>query len=347
MKHYRLRKLLGALATCGVIALLSVALLEVLVRVAAPQEAPSLWLTPDARYGHLMKPNFQQSVPFAGGDFVMDVQTNSLGFRDGEPAPRETGVPTVVFAGDSFTFGHGIAVEDRFDTLTCAQLRQARCINAGVNAWGTLQQTRFLRDHLELLQPDCIVLTFCENDPHDDTYFLNHGISFDRVRFPGKDFLRAHSHLFRLAQHLYLQARKRAQFAEQAPAEMQEATRQRAAAEGATAQAFAPPIADSDWQRTEGYLRDFMAAYRAWRPAATLVLQTTDPLNDDIRMNLARFAAAIPGVTFVDWKEAAAALSLAERRLPYDGHWSVRMHQLSAEALAPALKEMLSAEATD
>jgi hypothetical protein len=346
--------LFRALATLAVIGVLSIALLEVLVRVMLPQESPSLWLKPDERYGHLMKPNFQQRFHFSGTDFVMEVQTNSLGFRDEEPPPVRPGVLNVVFAGDSFTFGHGVRVEDRFDTLVEAAMRAAgkplRSLNVGVNAWGTLQATRYIQGHLGMLSPDVIVLTFCENDPHDDSYFLEHGISFDRVRFPGKDFLRAHSHLFRLAQHLYLVWRKTSLPAPRgaggdAEARAEEADKTavqaaRAGREGVPVTAFAPVISEAQWQRTEGYLKDFLAGFQAHNPAGRVILQATDPLNEDIREHLTAMAGRLPGLNYVDLAPAAEALPLAERRLPFDGHWSPAMHQHSAEALTAALLQL-------
>lgn len=340
-----------ALAACLLIGITTLFLLEGMVRVFLPQESASLWLTPDPRYGHLMKPNFHQSFAFTGSHFVMEVQTNSLGFRDEEPPAAQPGVLNVVFAGDSFTFGHGVQVADRFDSLLEKHLREAgrpvRGINVGVNAWGTLQATRYLQANLGLLSPDVVVLTFCENDPHDDSYFLEHGISFDRVRFPGKDFLRAHSHLFRLAQHLYLVSRKyRAAQKPDAPAVKAElatkATEQerRAEAEQAPAAAFAPPISEEQWTRTEGYLREFMAGFVAHNPNGRMLLQATDPLNPDIQAHLAGVAQRLPGVDYVDLATAAGRLSLAERRLPFDGHWSPAMHRISADALHHALNQI-------
>lgn len=352
----RARAMLSGLGGMVFIGAASLLLAEAAVRMGMPQESPQLWLTPDARYGHVMKPHFHQRFHFPHGDFVMDVRTNALGFRDEEPAPETPGRPTVVFAGDSFTFGHGVAVEDRFDSVARRALEassvEARFLNTGVSAWGTLQQTRYLTDHLDALKPDIVVLTFCENDPHDDDYFLAHGISFDRVRFPGKDWLRAHSHLFRLAQHTYLVWRKtRAAAAQPAPPAEEQRAQQaavaaRAQAEQAEAAAFAPPISASQWERTEKLLREFMAAWRARQPEARLVLQATDPLNEDIRARLTNFAGTIEGVAFVDLHDAAAALPLPERRLPYDGHWSVAMHRISGEALARHLAPLLKPPAT-
>lgn len=352
MKLPTLAKLWRAALAALLISATSVILLEVLVRLFMPQESPSLWLRPDEKYGHLMKPNYHQKFAFSGTDFIMDVQTNSLGFRDEEPPPPKPGVLNVVYAGDSFTFGHGVALEQRFDFLVKERLqavgRSIRSINVGVNAWGTLQATRYVQANLGSLHPDIVVLTFCENDPHDDSYFLEHGISFDRIRFPGKDFLRAHSHLFRLAQHLFLSYRKRvamAQASTAAPAgatnevsQKQEAQQARAKAEGVPSTAFAPPISEWQWQRTEAFLFEFMQGFRAHNPNGRLLLQATDPLNEDISTHLNALCERIPGATYVDLAPAASRLRLAERRLSFDGHWSPAMHAVSAEALAPLLQ---------
>ena len=110
-------------AFLGVTAL---AVLEILVRVFAPQQEPSLWLEPDARYGHVMKTNFHQQYHFLGSDFVMDVRTNAQGLRDDDIEPHSDSVKTILFLGDSFTFGHGVNVADRFDKRLAALCRDRR-----------------------------------------------------------------------------------------------------------------------------------------------------------------------------------------------------------------------------
>lgn len=48
--------------------------------------------------------------------YDLHVKTNAEGFRDGQPLnrPVKAGQKRIVFVGDSFTFGHGVEVEDRF-----------------------------------------------------------------------------------------------------------------------------------------------------------------------------------------------------------------------------------------
>lgn len=333
------RTLFRAATALVVIAMVSVLLLEGLVRLVLPQPQPALWLQPDARYGHVMKADYEQDYAFAGSDVVMHVRTNSRGFRDEEPGAA-TEAAVVVFAGDSFTFGHGVQVEERFDTLLGARLRaagtSASLVNVGVNAWGTLQTVSYLEDHLAQLDPDIVVLTFCENDPFDDSYYLEHGISFDRVRFPGKNWLRAHSHVFRLLQEQYLLFRKRQTLAAQAaPAAAPVA----APLEQAHA---APPIGVAEWERTSGYLREFADALTSWKPTARLVLQASSPWDTAIAEQLRGIAAGHPAISYVPL-DALAALPESERRLPYDGHWSRRAHELVAEALQVHLTPLLTA----
>ena len=47
--------------------------LEIGVRVFAPQQETMRWMLPDTRYGHVMKPEFHQRYSFLGSDYVMDV----------------------------------------------------------------------------------------------------------------------------------------------------------------------------------------------------------------------------------------------------------------------------------
>jgi hypothetical protein len=75
------------------------------------------------------------------------VQTNSLGYRDREPADSTDGkAPGVLFLGDSFTWGDEVRLEERFSSLieascgaVCDRLPAIRAINKGVIGYGTAQ----------------------------------------------------------------------------------------------------------------------------------------------------------------------------------------------------------------
>lgn len=316
-------------AALVVTALVAFGALEVLVRVYAPQPEPMRWLTPHPRYGHVMKPDFHQRFSFAGTDYVMEVRTNSLGFRDQEGEAEAPDTETVVFLGDSFTFGFGVDLDQRFDEVLAQKLNETeyRLINLGTPAWGTLQATRYLLDRLQEFDPDIVVLTFCANDPSDDAYFRKKGQSFDAVMFPGKRFLRNHSHLFRYATHqafrlLHTYFVRRGQ---QANA-------------GANVDTQAGVlITDEQWQSTFGVLNEFVERLRNHNPEIRLIIQATNPFHDEIHHHLSEFAER-PNVTFVDLGRWTESLGPADIRLSFDGHWNPLMHAISAEALYETLE---------
>ena len=303
---------------------------EVVVRIVTPQPKPMKWLEPVERYGHVMKPDFHQDYSFPGTDYVMEVQTNRLGLRDEEPKETSADMPTILFMGDSFTFGFGVDVQDRFDRVLARRLedqsRPVRSINTGTPAWGTIQATRFVADRLDQFNPDVIVLTFCSNDSSDDAYFLKKGQSFDAVVFPGKRFLTNNSHLYRYLTHRaftllhqYYVARKK----EKPP-------------EASIDVQSAALISEEQWERTFETLDGFLEKYRTLRPNGSFLVQASSPTHADTRSHLEKFAQR-PGVVFVDLYDKVHLLPLEEQRLPYDGHWSLKMHEISGEALAAAL----------
>lgn len=300
--------------------------LEVLVRLLAPQPANMAWLAPDAAYGHRMRPNYHQLYPFAGTDFVMEVHTNALGHRDAPSRAKRPGEKTIVFVGDSVTFGHGVNIDDRFDTLLDGMLQEAglpyRLINTGVNAWGTLQATQYMRDHFEQLEPDILTITFTGNDPSDDAYFREKGQSFDVVRFPGKAFLRSHSHLFRFTTHrifvLYhsIAVKRGSQDDPGAIIDTQS---------GAL-------ITEAQWASTAGILQSFRDAFLSYNPDGHILIQPAAPWEGAIAAHLETMADEL-GLVFVDMSAQVRDVPPGELRLSYDPHWSPRMHAIVAESL--------------
>ncbi len=313
---------------CGVAFLLC----EALVRIFAPQQPIPRWFEEDAEYRYVLKKNFRQSYPFVGTDFIMEVQTNSLGFRDEEieldPADKR---PRILLLGDSFVFGFGVNIDDRLDSSLQEYIGdEAVVINAGVPAWGTVQETKFGRDLFDRVRPDVIVLTFCGNDPHDDALYLGDRMVFKEkglFQFPGKQLLRENSHLYRYVLHQtevlrhnwYLRGRQQSQPA----AALDEAT--------------AETISSDDWAATLGVIRQFLQDYLAHNPAGLLLVQATHPLNEDIHSHLSTLDNG-ENLIFVDFSEQFRQLDPEDRRLPFDDHWSPAVHQISASSLYEVLR---------
>ena len=211
------KRLLYWAVTFGAMAIVVALLGEAMVRLFAPQPPVERWFEESEPYRYVLKKDFHQRFPFVGSDFVMDVRTNAFGLRDQEfdPAAPFDG-KTILLIGDSFVFGYGINVENRFDTKLRLLISQARLpiriINAGVPGWGTIQETSYAKDRLDLFKPDVIVLTFCGNDPHDDDMFTSGEMVYREgglFWFPGKAFLRAHSQLYSFLLRSTTQLRRR------------------------------------------------------------------------------------------------------------------------------------------
>ncbi len=97
---------------------------------------------------------------------------NRLGFREREfEVPKPEGVYRVMVLGDSFTWGAGLAEEDRY-TNRLEELLAARhpgqrveVLNFGVSGGPTVRERDILREHVDAVDPDLVVIGFCFNDP--------------------------------------------------------------------------------------------------------------------------------------------------------------------------------------
>lgn len=241
---------------------------------------------------------------------------------------------------DSFTFGQGVNVEDTFDSILESMVNESGeefyVINTGVGGWGTLQETTYAQDHFELFKPDIIVLTFVGNDPLDDVNF-RHGMR-DQEKgatfyFPGKIFIRNHSHLYRLVSsklaivvHNWVLKNKIAE-ADQQNGKVQ------------LDKQSASIVTDSDWEATYGYIRGFHQDFLAFNPDGVLLLQASAPWQADIRERLNAMANG-ETLIYVDLYDDTSQLTPEKRGMPHDGHWSPKMHAISAKNLFETIQAL-------
>lgn len=334
MNQTRARRFLangGIFVAACVVALL---LCEVALRLVAPQQQLPEWYRQDPTYGRMVKPNFHQAFTFLGHGFTMDVRTNALGLRDAEIPPATEDAQRILFVGDSFVWGYAINVDDRLDTALRKRFAESgktvQTINAGMPGWGTIQETRWVSDHLEQLDPDVIVLVYCGNDQANDREVLGGATEFREgglFYLPGKTWLRTHSHLYRLA--LYLTAVSRQRLSAQMQAHEQPATH----VDVQSAQV----ISEADWARTETLLREFADRFRKQNPDGVFLLAVTAPEDPQLVGPIQKIADAI-GARYVDVAAQVAAIPPAERRLPWDPHWSPRMHAVMATGIFESLQ---------
>ena len=289
---------------------------ELLIRLFFPQPEAMRWFQSDPRYGYRLKKNFRQSLPFIGFDFVMNVQTNDFGHRDPpyDPAKlQDPGVKKILLIGDSFTFGHGINREHHFGTQLQALLdrsgTRALVINSGVGGWGTLQATRYATDHLQRFNPGVIIYTFCGNDPRDDSNFRHKKKDNEKglLYFPGKIFLRNHSHLYRFSvSSVHIIAHNWMLKREMTAVPGQDLKIDQQSGE---------VISEAQWQETLRRIVAFHQTFQAFNPNGLFLVQASAPWVETIRSRLATLSNH-QNLVYVDLFKASAPLPPQQRHLP-------------------------------
>ncbi len=111
-------------------------------------------------------------LPNAAANFAglrtISVQNNSIGMRDIEP--RRGAKPTILFLGDSFTWGFDVEAKDRFTDIRRSRMPRANIVNASVPGYGTDQEYLLLERLWNVVRPDVVVLIVCvDNDRLDNS----------------------------------------------------------------------------------------------------------------------------------------------------------------------------------
>jgi lysophospholipase L1-like esterase len=105
---------------------------------------------------------------------------NNHGLRGADfPVEKPSGTTRILFVGDSFTFGEGVADERTFPSLLQQRFdSQAgdpsyHVINAGVSGYNTRDELTYLRNRWLAFEPDLVILVFYLNDAYDDERFAD------------------------------------------------------------------------------------------------------------------------------------------------------------------------------
>ena len=209
------RRVLFAVLALGFASVLALGLLEVAVRVLAPQ--PPSWFAIYAK--HPGVPGLYHHIPGLAtwadtGETHYGVFTDERGHRIATPGartppPAQPDAPTVWFLGDSFTFGQGASYEASFvGRIDAAAKGRLVVDNAGVGGWGPVHSLAdFDYELARGKAPDLVVLSsFLGNDYYDSIWAkqdveVRDGILND----PGglKSFLKRHTHTYRALANLY------------------------------------------------------------------------------------------------------------------------------------------------
>ena len=185
------RHLLFALAAFSIAVILTLVLAEVTLRVLdypfrtrwTPSE--NILARFDPKLGWSYIPDRTVTQRFGSYGRRVPMHFNDIGARVGEPGRRfDPAAPTIVFVGDSYTFGHGVMYEETM----AGQLEKEpglpfQVVNLGVQGYGTDQALMILQRHFRDFDTKVVVYTFLldhvkRNDNADR-----------RLIFPGAKFL--------------------------------------------------------------------------------------------------------------------------------------------------------------
>jgi hypothetical protein len=114
---------------------------------------------------------------FSREEFSVEVNINSYRLRDREYSLKRNEKNRMLVLGDSFGWGHGVDLADRFDEILEMRYADWEIINASVSGYGTDQQFLYLRDQGIAFKPDVVLLLLYSNDFVNNSaasqYFLN------------------------------------------------------------------------------------------------------------------------------------------------------------------------------
>lgn len=310
---------------------MSLLICEVIVRYAFPvNEAMNKIYIADSVYATRTAPYLDFTYTDLDGR-SLTIATNGYGHRWGEydtASWRDTSVKKILLLGDSYTFGVAVNQHATFAYLVDSILNadkhiksQYSIINAGVGGWCTKQELLYGIRHLNVFNPDIVVITFCPNDPIGDMVFENgfkHNTTTVAPDFWGKEFLRRYSHLYFIGASYLRRIKTTGSFV--------------AALNGEAD--FKPfEVLDSAWVKTVAQYKDFYEIFKTYNPKGRLLIQTSHPWDEDLQKRFSELPKEL-NVEFVDLYDQTVTIPEYERRFPHDGHWSERIHRMSAEALS-------------
>jgi hypothetical protein len=102
-------------------------------------------------------------LTYRAPEFEMQIRTNDAGLRQGPVAPAAEDVVTVLFIGDSFTFGWGVAEEQRYSEVLARLVAERRpgtrlrIVNAGHWMYTFDQQLVLMKEMIERYRPAVVV----------------------------------------------------------------------------------------------------------------------------------------------------------------------------------------------
>ena len=119
------------------------------------------------------------------------VENNEYGFRERSfSTPKPPGTYRIMVLGDSFTWGVGLAAEERYTAIAEELLKETsfdlefEVLNFGISGLPTTAERDILREYGSRVDPDLVVVGFCYNDPQQrGEHYWNERLEFGRTNF--------------------------------------------------------------------------------------------------------------------------------------------------------------------
>src|ERR1700722_13959500 len=165
----RLRQILSSFGLSLLVTMVTLAALEIVLRVADFRELRegvserSLSYRYDAELGWMPVPNSDSIVTNAR---TIHAHHNNLGLRDDEFTLDAE--PTIMFLGDSFVWGLDAEADERFTELLRPRVPGYKIMAAGGSGYGTDQEYLLLQRLWPKVRPAVVVLIFCTGNDRQD-----------------------------------------------------------------------------------------------------------------------------------------------------------------------------------
>lgn len=159
----------SSLVGTGLLIVASIIISVIIAEIAAQTYVGAIALKgkrfqPDNQLGWRPLPNLHLVRKNADGNRYL-VETGSSGIRGPATFPDDPAVRRLLILGDSFAFGEGVDLKDRFDRKWAKALPNVATVNLGVPGFGTDQQIIGALPYLtELRRGDALLLVFYGND---------------------------------------------------------------------------------------------------------------------------------------------------------------------------------------
>jgi hypothetical protein len=168
---------------------LGLLLAEVVLRIWTPSILANRAVRrSDPIYHHSLRPlsSYIERTP----EYVVEMETNSIGLRGPEYVPGHEKEFKIVVLGDSFVEGFGVPIESCLvhrleERLNSLENRAAKYVvfNFGVAGYSPLLEYLVLRDKALLLEPQLVVLCYDMSDVQEDVLYAEDAV-FDSMGVP-------------------------------------------------------------------------------------------------------------------------------------------------------------------